>query len=212
MRELMRGLSSKTLVMIAVIPAALVLVAGMVWGLSNLRAEARHDDWPVPEQTETYTPGDGTWIPAGDVDRSNPDEVAEAVARISAEHDTMTDRTLSAAFLRSGDLITEELRVANAEPERGNLSKGWLKAAEVKGYSSPLVERTPIHSETEDPDALVDPLTGEELHPYTFTVTPNWEARQGDPVKDEPRTVFLSVSKRDGEWTVVEYGYQTPTG
>lgn len=205
----MRTLSTRTLLLVLLVPAAVVLVAGMVWGASTLRADAKADDWPVAERTVDVVPGDGTWASPESVDRSDPDAVAKAVARISAEHDTVTDRTMTAAVLRAGDLISEEVRAVQVEPERGSFTESWLAAAEVDGYSTPLVQSTPQHVEHEHEEALVDPVTGEELHPYTFTVTPNWVARSGDPVEGEPRTVYLSVAERDGKWTVVEYGYQS---
>lgn len=168
--------------------------------------------WPVPTPGPVEAePGEGTFTDPALVDRTDPDAVALAVAELSASHDTVTDRTETAAVLRAGDLMDPDLVASIREPDRG---APWVLAAEHEAYSVPVVRPAAIPPQLEhEHEGEAVEFQGEEIRPYMFDVTYGWQGRDGwvsDPTDVQVRSVMLSLAERDGQWVVVEHYYGEP--
>ena len=77
-----------------------------------------HSSFPTPQ-----VPGEGTFPRVQDVDRSDVDSTARAAALLLHSWDTASDRTETAAAVRTKPLMSDEWAAQQVEPER-NASQG----------------------------------------------------------------------------------------
>lgn len=194
--------------------------------LPDPSASASPWEWPVETSSPAagLEPGEGSFPDPAAVDRTDPDAVAEAVARISASHDAALDSSELDALERAGELVDPALLGAE-RAERTTVGPVWLAAQEHEAYSS--AEVTPVeilalshshegeteaeHAEHADRmGAEAVSADGEEVLAYEFEVVYQWKGRDGwgsEPADAQVRGVQLSVAERGGEWVVVEHFY-----
>lgn len=166
-------------------------------------------DWPVARESPSPgEPGDGSFK-SPDVDRSDPDAVAERFAVIVSSWDTVTDETKSEAVDRARPLMGGDLAESLSTPVRPT---AWGEPAQHQAYTVPAATLVDHHQEQGE-HAPTLPSTGEKVRPYTFRVSYQWQGRDGWTSKDPGyQVVYLSLVKRDGRWQVVEYGAEPVAG
>ena len=166
------------------------------------------EDWPVARESPSPgEPGDGSFE-TSDVDRSNPDAVAERFAVMVSSWDTATDETKSEAMDRARPLMGGDLAGSLSTPVRPT---AWGEPAQHQAFTVPAA--TPVdHHQEHGEEAPTLPSTGEKVKPYTFRVSYQWQGRDGWTSKEPSyQVVYLSLAKRDSRWQVVEYGAEEVT-
>lgn len=203
---------------------ALVLVVALVWA-SGVLGQRVAQDAPAPDVSrETSAPSEDSmpWpIPAtpsqdpapessplpGEVDRTDPDSVAEAFALMTVSWDTPEDTNETPAAERAREAFgAEELALSPAPVRAG---AGWLGPSQQGSYTTATATVTPMDEHMTEHAVYVP--TGERVRPVTVAVTYRWvgtDPATGDPWPEESREVLLSLVERDGEWEVIEYGYR----
>jgi hypothetical protein len=222
---------------------AAIVVAAVVWVFAPIVSKddapeaapsgsASESPWPVETQTPPadVTAGDGTFRDPAEVDRANPDAVAEATAELFGSHDTLLDSSEAESRDRAAPLLTPELlelpRVETPSP-----GWQWLEAQKHEAYSEPQVGALNVpalgHShegETEEEHAAhadeaanigmpTVTASGEPALGYQFDVVYHWVGRDGwVPENSEGivREVRLALVERDGQWVVAEAFYGSP--
>lgn len=213
--------------------AALFVIVAVTLMFANRPAPAEpvnaevelHTPTPWPVQTKEpaadAVPGDGTFPDVWEVDRWDPDEVAEAVATLTVSHDTLTDETETDGTIRAFELMDPVLRGQIKAPEKSSVGPEWLEAQQHEAYSVPVLTPSFVppplehgeggdHKEDEDASYTVD---GEEIRPYKFEVSYSWQGRDGwvsEPEDAQVRLVVLSLAERGGKWVVVTHYYGDP--
>src|SRR5699024_2226077 len=90
----------------------------------------------APSPTE-LTPGQGSFPDPTMVDRCPVEATAETCALMLHSWDTATDRTQTAAAIRTKPLMSQEWADHQIEPERNGNQAAWLEPAQHKAYSAP---------------------------------------------------------------------------
>ena len=165
-------------------------------------------------------PGDGTFIDPEEVDRADPDAVAEAAAGLYASHDTLLDRSESDARERAAPFLDPSL-LELPQAENPMLGEEWLEAQKHEAYSLPMV--TPLTDIAAEEHAVEVPAgqlgvpvetgSGEPALAYQFDVLYHWQGRDGwvsEPSQGQKREVRLALVERGGQWIVAEAFYGTP--
>lgn len=188
--------------------------------------------WPIETRTPPpdVVPGEGTFTDPAQVDRTNPDAVAEAAAQLLGSHDTLVDDSEADSRERAAELLIPELlelpQVENSKPDAQ-----WLAAQEHDAYSQPLVAVLTVpalghghEGETPEEHAAhaeeqvwigmpTETAEGEPALGYQFDVLYHWQGRDGwisEPDDAQKREVRLALVERDGVWVVVEAYYGEP--
>lgn len=148
---------------------------------------------------------------AAEVDRGDPEAVAAAFVEEAASWDTTTDTNESAALARAAAEYGAPELVLPEAPVRP--SAEWLEPARHAAVSVPVVE---VSGETlhVDEEHLVFVPTGERVTPVVVAVSWGWSGV--DPVEGTPwsqaeagaRAAAVSVVERDGQWVVIDFGWQ----
>lgn len=156
--------------------------------------------WPTPSSFPTpQVPGDGTFPAVEDVDRTDVDSTARAAAILLHSWDTATDRTETAAAIRTKPLMSDEWADQQVEPERNSSQGAWLGPAEHGAYSR--AQAVPaIGDVTRD--------VAEDKAVRAYKVTWRWASRDGEPAEGTgTRHVTIYLEKHSGAWEVV--GHQS---
>ncbi|MEB2528735.1 hypothetical protein [Kocuria rosea] len=152
----------------------------------------------TPSPTE-LTFGEGTFPDPDTVERSDVEATAETAALMLHSWDTATDRTQTAAAIRTKPLMSEEWADHQVEPERNGNQAAWLEPAEHQAYSAPSL--VPAVG-----DVSRDVATDKAIRAYDLTW--RWISRDGHQIEATgQRQVVLYLEKHNGQWDVV--GHQT---
>ncbi len=130
-------------------------------------------------------------------DREAMEELGMEVAEIMTTWDPNEDFNQTAAEMRAGDLMTEELAESITAPERPTTGEEWLNAAEAGATSQPT--------------ATPNRATSNEV--VSIEVTWVWVTEDGDVISNptERRLFFFNFEQDDdGELLVSDYTYETP--
>lgn len=151
-----------------------------------------------------------------DVDKSDPDEVAEAFVTIVETHDTTVDAREWTSIQRAADLLnpqTAERQLANTD---GGAGTDWSRWKDSEAFIEPFVvatndarprdEATVVHrvframltAHTDDPDAQLPAC--ERVHFVTLTKTDgDWTVDRWNPgpLEDAHRTQAGDTSRDD---------------
>lgn len=187
--------------------------------------------WPVETEAppEDVVPGEGSFVDPSEVDRTDPDAVAEAAASLYGSHDTLVDQSEADSRERVAPLLDPWLLEV---PQPQNPSPGglWLVAQEHDAYSQPLVtpltvpalghehagetaEEHAAHAEGAVIGMPTVTADGEPALGYQFDVLYHWQGRDdwvSSPETAQKREVKLTLVERDGKWIVVEAFYASP--
>ena len=162
--------------------------------------------WPTSSSFPTPdVPGDGTFPRIQDVDRSDVDSTARAAALLLHSWDTASDRTETAAAIRTKPLMSDEWAAQQVEPERNSSQGAWLGPAEHGAYSR--AQAVPaIGDTTRD--------VGQDKAVRAYKVTWRWASRDGEPAEGTgTRHVTIYLEKHSGAWDVVGHqSHDLPAG
>lgn len=143
--------------------------------------------------------GEGTFATADNADRTDVDSTAEVTALMLHSWDTASDRTETAAAIRTQSLMSPGWAAHQVEPERNAAGAPWLTAAQHESYSTPTI--VPVHGDINQdiaPDKAI----------RAYTVEWAWNTRDGATIHEKDRRqVTLYLEERDGQWEVV--GHQS---
>ena len=152
----------------------------------------------TPSPTE-LTPGEGTFPDPDTVERSDVEATAETAALMLHSWDTATDRTQTAAAIRTKPLMSQEWADHQVEPERNGNQAAWLKPAEHQAYSAPSL--VPAVG-----DVARDVATDRAIRAYDLTW--RWISRDDHQIEATgQRQVVIYLEKHNGQWDVV--GHQS---
>lgn len=146
------------------------------------------------------TPGEGSFTEASDAERTDVDSTAEVAALILHSWDTMTDKTQTAAAVRTKPLMSEDWAAQQIEPERNAAQGAWLEPAEHQAYSSPSIVPAPGDvSQDVAPDKAI----------RAYDVSWRWISRDGaELTATGQQIVTIYLEKHDGQWQVVGHQLQ----
>lgn len=163
---------------------------------------------PSPTPSPDVEVGEGTFIDPGAVTRSDMNAVAESFIELTVSWDTLHDEGTQSGLDRAMPLVDD----AAVFKSGGNgIGAGWLNASGHQAYSVPSVQFTPEAFHIEEGADLTFPPTGEPITPIVAEASYRWQGRDGWVSETSAsRTVFLSMIERDGQWFVIDYGYQDP--
>lgn len=148
----------------------------------------------TPSPTE-LTVGDGTFPDPDTVDRADVEATAETAALMLHSWDTATDRTQTAAAIRTKPLMSQEWAEHQIEPERNGNQAAWLEPAEHQAYSAPSV--IPAVG-----DVSRDVADDRAIRAYDLTW--RWISRDGHEIEATgQRQVVIYLEKHNGQWDVV---------
>lgn len=164
------------------------------------------DDFVYPE----FTPEPGNPAPTApatsplpegapnpdEVDRRDPDAVAETVAALSVSWDTRHDADPAAGIQRAGALLTPELLEKQVSPLRG--ATGWAEPAAHKAHSAAHLRPVPGTDRPGD--------TPERVH-RTFLADWTWHGQDDWTGPGHSRVVNLTLDKRGEDWIVTAYSF-----
>ncbi len=152
----------------------------------------------TPSPTE-LTPGEGTFPDPDTVERSDVEATAETAALMLHSWDTATDRTQTAAAIRTKPLMSEDWAAHQVEPERNGNQAAWLEPAEHQAYSAPSV--IPAVG-----DVSRDVADDKAIRAYDLTW--RWISRDDHQIEATgQRQVVIYLEKLNGQWDVV--GHQS---
>ena len=152
----------------------------------------------TPSPTE-LTVGDGTFPDPDTVDRADVEATAETAALMLHSWDTATDRTQTAAAIRTKPLMSEEWANNQIEPERNGNQAAWLEPAEHQAYSAPSL--VPAVG-----DVSRDVAADKAIRAYDLTW--RWISRDDHQIEATgQRQVVIYLEKHNGQWDVV--GHQS---
>ncbi|WJZ68641.1 hypothetical protein [Kocuria rosea] len=152
----------------------------------------------TPSPTE-HTPGQGTFPDPDTVDRADVEATAETAALMLHSWDTATDRTQTAAAIRTKPLMSEEWANNQIEPERNGNQAAWLEPAEHQAYSAPSL--VPAVG-----DVSRDVAADKAIRAYDLTW--RWISRDDHQIEATgQRQVVIYLEKHNGQWDVV--GHQS---
>ena len=152
----------------------------------------------TPSPTE-HTVGEGTFPDPDTVDRADVEATAETAALMLHSWDTATDRTQTAAAIRTKPLMSEDWAANQVEPERNGNQAAWLEPAEHQAYSAPSV--IPAVG-----DVSRDVADDKAIRAYDLTW--RWISRDGQEIEATgQRQVVIYLEKHNGQWDVV--GHQS---
>ena len=140
----------------------------------------------------------------GEVDTSDADAVAEAVALAAVTWDTSVDKTETAALIRVKHLCTPELAATFVGPAAG--SGAYFNEAYAKqAKSEPVVTTTTTPHQPKDTDTQVF---------RAYTATWSWTGDDGTTWPDpRTRTMYLTVTKQsDDTWLISTYDHDDQGG
>ena len=151
-----------------------------------------------PSPTE-LTVGDGTFPDPDTVERSDVEATAETAALMLHSWDTATDRTQTAAAIRTKPLMSEDWAANQVEPERNGNQAAWLEPAQHKAYSAPSL--VPAVG-----DVARDVAADKAIRAYDLTW--RWISRDDHQIEATgQRQVVIYLEKHNGQWDVV--GHQS---
>ena len=152
----------------------------------------------TPSPTE-LAPGQGTFPDPDTVDRADVEATAETAALMLHSWDTATDRTQTAAAIRTKPLMSEEWANNQIEPERNGNQAAWLEPAEHQAYSAPSL--VPAVG-----DVSRDVAADKAIRAYDLTW--RWISRDDHQIETTgQRQVIIYLEKHNGQWDVV--GHQS---
>ena len=152
----------------------------------------------TPSPTE-LTPGQGSFPDPTMVDRSDVEATAETAALMLHSWDTATDRTQTAAAIRTKPLMSEDWAANQVEPERNGNQAAWLEPAEHQAYSAPSL--VPAVG-----DVSRDVAKDKAIRAYDLTW--RWISRDDHQIEATgQRQVVIYLEKHNGQWDVV--GHQS---
>ncbi len=156
--------------------------------------------FPTPEE-----PGDGTFPRVQDVDRTDVDSTARAAALLLHSWDTASDRTETAAAIRTKPLMSDEWAAQQVEPECNSSQGAWLDPASHGAYSR--AQAVPAIG-----DVTRDVADDKAVRAYK--VTWRWASRDGEPAEGTgTRHVTIYLEKHSGAWDVVgNQSHDLPAG
>lgn len=176
--------------------------------LSGCSGSVNSGPGPSLETSDSQTvaaevvPGEGTFVGVDDADRSDVDSTAEVAALMLHSWDTLTDRTQTAAAIRTKPLMSDEWASNQIEPERNGAQGSWLEPGRHQAFSSPSI--VPATGD-------VGRDVAEDKAIRIYDVSWIWIDRAGAEIKATGRqTVTLYLEKRDGRWAVVAHQLQVP--
>lgn len=179
--------------------AAALLLCALPLAACDSPSEAHQNS---PEATVTTAPsqlGEGAFTTPDDADRTDVESTAEVAALMLHSWDTTTDRTETAAAIRTKPLMSPDWAANQIEPERNAAGAPWLVAAEHQGYSAPTI--VPVQG-----DLNQDVAPDKAIRAYTVEWT--WKTRDGTTVHDAGRRqITLYLEEHDGQWEVI--GHQS---
>ncbi|PLC10647.1 hypothetical protein AUQ48_17250 [Kocuria flava] len=153
----------------------------------------------TPSPTK-LTVGEGTFPDPDTVDRSDVEATAETAALMLHSWDTATDRTQTAAAIRTKPLMSEEWADHQVEPERNGNQAAWLEPAEHQAYSAPSL--VPAVG-----DVSRDVAADKAIRAYD--VTWRWTSRNGEDIDATGRRhLTLYLEKHDKQWEVVGHQFR----
>lgn len=162
--------------------------------------------WPTSSSFPTPdVPGDGTFPRVQDVDRTDVESTARAAALLLHSWDTASDRTETAAAIRTKPLMSDDWAAQQVEPERNSSQGAWLGPAEHGAYSR--AQAVPaIGDVTRD--------VGQDKVARAYKVTWRWASRDGEPAEGTgTRHVTIYLEKHSGAWEVVGHqSHDLPAG
>ncbi|MEX5265207.1 hypothetical protein RF640_14400 [Kocuria sp. CPCC 205231] len=162
--------------------------------------------WPTSSSFPTpEVPGDGTFPRVQDVDRTDVDSTARAAALLLHSWDTASDRTETAAAIRTKPLMSDEWAAQQVEPERNSSQGAWLGPAEHGAYSR--AQAVPAIG-----DVTRDVADDKAVRAYK--VTWRWASRDGEPAEGTgTRHVTIYLERHSGAWEVVGHqSHDLPAG
>ena len=152
----------------------------------------------TPSPTE-LTVGEGTFPDPDTVDRADVEATAETAALMLHSWDTATDRTQTAAAIRTKPLMSEDWAANQVEPERNGNQAAWLEPAEHQAYSAPSL--VPAVG-----DVSRDVADDKAIRAYDLTW--RWISRDDHQIEATgQRQVVIYLEKHNGQWDVV--GHQS---
>ncbi|WP_458117312.1 hypothetical protein [Arthrobacter sp. D2-10] len=157
---------------------------------------------PVTSEAATTqpTPGDGSFVQPSDADRTDADSTAEVAALMLHSWDTTTDRTQTAAAVRTKALMSEDWATQQVEPERNAAQGAWLEPAEHQAYSSPSIVPAPG-------DVSQDVAEDKAIRAYN--VSWRWESRNGEELASTgQRIVTIYLEEHNERWYVAGHQFQ----
>ncbi|MFI7482421.1 hypothetical protein ACH9EU_08375 [Kocuria sp. M1R5S2] len=182
----------------------LSLAAALVLCALPLTACGASSQAQQTSQTATTSPtapqlGEGIFASPDDADRADADSTAEVAALMLHSWDTTTDRTETAAAIRTKPLMSADWAAHQVEPERNAGGAPWIAAAQHQGYSVPSIIPAPG-------DVSRDVAPDKAIRAYTVEWT--WTTRDGATIHDTGRRqITLYLEEHDGQWSVV--GHQS---
>lgn len=161
-------------------------------GSSNEAQQVFHESTASPTARQL---GEGTFATADNADRTDVDSTAEVTALMLHSWDTASDRTETAAAIRTQSLMSADWAAHQVEPKRNAAGAPWLAAAEHQGYSAPSI--VPVHG-----DVNQDVAPDKAIRAYTVEWA--WTARGKTTIHETGRQqVILYLEEHDGQWEVV---------
>lgn len=155
----------------------------------------------TPSPTE-LTPGQGSFPDPDTVDRADVEATAETAALMLHSWDTATDRTQTAAAIRTKPLMSQEWANHQVEPERNGNQAAWLEPAEHQAYSAPSL--IPAVG-----DVSRDVAADKAIRAYDLTW--RWISRDGQEIEATgQRQVVIYLEKHNGQWDVVGHQSSDP--
>ncbi|WP_298590557.1 hypothetical protein [uncultured Kocuria sp.] len=152
----------------------------------------------TPSPTE-LTPGQGSFPDPTMVDRADVEATAETAALMLHSWDTATDRTQTAAAIRTKPLMSQDWAANQVEPERNGNQAAWLEPAEHQAYSAPSL--IPAVG-----DVSRDVADDKAIRAYDLTW--RWISRDDHQIEATgQRQVVIYLEKHNGQWDVV--GHQS---
>lgn len=136
-----------------------------------------------------------------DVDRSNPDDVAYRIMKISFCFDTTVDDSTTDAMRRASSLMSEDMQSLLVETGKNSLSGQFLTYGKVRGYTNPVVKSV-------GSDAMAhDHGDSEEAHVSSMYVQWYWEGRDDAPRVEGGSAVWNMRLIPDGQggWVMDSY-------
>ena len=147
--------------------------------------------------------GEGTFAGPEDADRTSADSTAEIAALMLHSWDTQTDRTQTAAAIRTIPLMSPEWAGHQVEPERNGAQGAWLEPSTHRAYSSPSIVTVPE-------DVSRDVASDKAVRFYH--VSWRWMGRDGvELANTEEQAVTIYLEQHDGRWDVVGHQFQELT-